>query len=399
MVGLYSRYGTAVLLCVFFSNVHAVSYTITTIADTTSTFTDFPDASAAINSSGTVAYKGETNSGDVNIYTSASGTPVITDQSYDSEPVIDDAGNVVIAMQNSSGVAGVFNGSTGSFIIDDSSSIYELFSEVAINSTGTVAFVGDFNGGGDSAISKTPPLVSIADSTGAFSEFGISDINDSGVVTYVADFDAGGQSSLYSSTSGTAIFSAIDITSAVINNSNTIAYTDTTLVESNTGGVLLSNGGTFSSFDQLAINNNNAIAVLGNVAGDAAIYVRSSSGNLDKVIDPTLDTLNGNILIGVSMGQQAINDSGQVVFWGVSVDISTSPFTVIEGIYLATPDFLLGDINSDGLINAADYLLLSQFVLGIKTPTAGELNAGDMNQDTLLNTADLVLHSQLVLGL
>ena len=61
---------------------------------------------------------------------------------------------------------------------------------------------------------------------------------------------------------------------------------------------------------------------------------------------------------------------------------------------------LPGDINFDGQVNIADYLLLTQFVLETgSTPTRAELNAGDMNQNGQLDAGDLVIHLRTVLGL
>ena len=61
---------------------------------------------------------------------------------------------------------------------------------------------------------------------------------------------------------------------------------------------------------------------------------------------------------------------------------------------------LPGDINFDGEVTAADYLLLTQFVLGTgSTPTTAELNAGDMNSNGQLDAGDLVLHLRTVMGL
>lgn len=61
---------------------------------------------------------------------------------------------------------------------------------------------------------------------------------------------------------------------------------------------------------------------------------------------------------------------------------------------------LPGDINFDSQVNSADYLLLTQFVLGIRsTPTSAELDAGDMNGNGRLDVGDLVIHSRTVMGL
>ena len=61
---------------------------------------------------------------------------------------------------------------------------------------------------------------------------------------------------------------------------------------------------------------------------------------------------------------------------------------------------LPGDINFDGQVNVADYLLLTQFVLEIgSAPTAAELTAGDMNLNGQLDAGDLVIHSRTVMGL
>ena len=378
------------------SQALALTYTITTIADTTSAFTDFPDAAATINNSGTVAYKAEVSSSNLNIYSSASGTPIITNQLYASEPVISDSGTVAIAMDDGAGVMGVYNGTLGSFIIDNTGSIYEDFSDVAINSSDTVAFVGEFNSGVDFAIAKTPPLSALADTTGTFSDFGDSGINDSGTVMYIARFDTGSTASLYSSASATPIFSTTNILTAAINNNETIAYTDTTAVYTNTAGTVLSSGGTFNSFARVAINNTDTLAVLGeDTSGNSAIHAYNGF-TLDKVID-TNDLLAPNsITVGFNMGRYAINDSGQIVFWATYVDLGT--FTSVEGIYLATPNVLLGDTNANGIVNSADYLLLTQFLLGLKTPTASQITAGDMNLDAVLTPSDLLLHLRTIMG-
>jgi len=61
-----------------------------------------------------------------------------------------------------------------------------------------------------------------------------------------------------------------------------------------------------------------------------------------------------------------------------------------------------GDINFDDQVNLADYLLLTQYVLGTRPAPAGsdpEINVGDMNLNSQLDTGDLVLLSRTIMGL
>lgn len=62
-------------------------------------------------------------------------------------------------------------------------------------------------------------------------------------------------------------------------------------------------------------------------------------------------------------------------------------------------DFIIPcDVNFDGQVDTADYLLLTRFVLGAGTPpTAPQINAGVLNRSGQLDTGDLVLHLNLVL--
>ena len=53
----------------------------------------------------------------------------------------------------------------------------------------------------------------------------------------------------------------------------------------------------------------------------------------------------------------------------------------------------------DGVINAADVLILTRMLTGDITPTAPEISAGDLNGISGLDVGDLVLLKQMVLGL
>jgi len=63
-------------------------------------------------------------------------------------------------------------------------------------------------------------------------------------------------------------------------------------------------------------------------------------------------------------------------------------------------DFILpGDINVDGQVDLADYLLMSRYLTGSKTPTANELNAADMNRNSRMDAGDAVIMMRKVLGM
>jgi RHS repeat-associated protein len=63
------------------------------------------------------------------------------------------------------------------------------------------------------------------------------------------------------------------------------------------------------------------------------------------------------------------------------------------------PTYMPGDINADGQVDVADYLLLTRFVLGYMTPSARESQSADMNHDGVLDAGDMVLLSRAVLSL
>ena len=84
---------------------------------------------------------------------------------------------------------------------------------------------------------------------------------------------------------------------------------------------------------------------------------------------------------GVSDGEEVAQDTDPQ-------DPDSLPFT-----------YMPGDINADGQVDVADYLLLTRFVLGYMTPSAAESQSADMNQDGVLNAGDMVLLSRAVLGI
>ena len=56
-----------------------------------------------------------------------------------------------------------------------------------------------------------------------------------------------------------------------------------------------------------------------------------------------------------------------------------------------------GDINSDGLLNIQDIVILINFILGEQEATEDQFELADMNNDNILNILDAILIIELIL--
>ena len=59
---------------------------------------------------------------------------------------------------------------------------------------------------------------------------------------------------------------------------------------------------------------------------------------------------------------------------------------------------MLGDINSDNILNVQDVVLLINFILGSLDPTDSEYYAADLNSDGILNVQDVVILINIILA-
>ena len=85
------------------------------------------------------------------------------------------------------------------------------------------------------------------------------------------------------------------------------------------------------------------------------------------------------------------DSDGDGVYDNVEISQGTDPNDPNSGAQL-------GDVNGDGQINVGDLVVLTRIVMGLHTPTPGEITRGDMNQDTQLNAADILLLQKLLLS-
>jgi len=161
----------------------------------------------------------------------------------------------------------------------------------------------------------------VADNTGDFSHFnfGKISINNNKKVAFRAFLDDGSQ----------AVVMADAITSALI--ADTSGVFDT-----------FHNGG----FDGVSINNNDIVAFWASSAGNGGIYTNAITGG-DKVI-AVGDTLGGDTVEALFMGDEALNDSGQIVFVATLKDQTGSEY---RAIYIANP---LTDSDDDGIPDEND---------------------------------------------
>jgi len=109
-------------------------------------------------------------------------------------------------------------------------------------------------------------------------------------------------------------------------------------------------------------------------AGDGLLttisYSNSNSGETELCISDTIvSDVNGNGLLS----------SGDCINYEIN-------------------DIVLGDINTDTVINVQDVVLLINFILGSIEPDANQYSAGDINEDGILNVQDVVILINLILS-
>jgi hypothetical protein len=69
-----------------------------------------------------------------------------------------------------------------------------------------------------------------------------------------------------------------------------------------------------------------------------------------------------------------------------------------QGVFTVQPEYILGDLTGDGLVNESDADLALQISINAVEPTSEQLAAGDVNGDNLINAADAVIIMQMAAG-
>lgn len=300
--------------------------TVTTIADNTSTFTDFSPRRPAMNSNGRVAFFAQTATGPGVFAGSGGGNPGVTTiantstpfpaqpnpfGSFGANPSIN-AGGVVAFTGASGPAAGVFTGTGGgpttvalSGAATTSGNVFGVGNYASINDGGTVAFRGTTGAGTDFHriwSNSSVPLATVFSPLGTsfangFGQ-GTPSINASGNVAFHAFLDSG-ETGIFRGNGGTP----------------------TTIVDSS---------GPFSGFGlDPSINALDQVAFIGLLdAGGYGIY--DGPNPVTNRIISIGDALFGSTVNALNIGGFGLNDLGQLAFFYNLADGR-------NGLALATP--------------------------------------------------------------
>jgi len=93
-----------------------------------------------------------------------------------------------------------------------------------------------------------------------------------------------------------------------------------------------------------------------------------------------------------------INQEGIISYANNEIDTAWM-LSVIYDLLSNDEDMLLGDVNSDGLINVLDVVSVINFILSINIPVGDQFVLSDINQDNVINVLDVVLIVNIILNI
>ena len=93
-----------------------------------------------------------------------------------------------------------------------------------------------------------------------------------------------------------------------------------------------------------------------------------------------------------------INQEGIISYANNEIDTAWM-LSVIYDLLSDNEDMLLGDVNSDGLINVLDVVNIINFILSINIPVGDQFVLSDINQDDVINVLDVVLIVNIILNI
>lgn len=122
----------------------------------------------------------------------------------------------------------------------------------------------------------------------------------------------------------------------------------------------------------------------------ARTYYESKSANLTyRSSDESVAVVDENgVVTGKSVGETQIYISGTVKFEVDGVEVEKN----IEGsAYIVVTEFLSGDVDNNGVVNAADALMTLKHAAKLVELSESEQMAADMNEDKMIDAADALM--------
>jgi len=312
----------------------------------------------AINNNGVVAFiEGTNSSTSAIVETGSGGTPtIIGDGTAAAQGVwINDSGQVAFSNNPSPGVTNAVRGSGGPLTvigadilglpaIDDSGNV--TFSNGTFGIVGGLTTFGIFSGNGGALTTVLPTANSnVAQYPNKFANFAVSHNGIIAYQQYPSSSASSGQQVITTQSGVHKVIATVatnpeaGISSLAVNNAGVVAIAGN--LDFDDSGIFLGDGKTltkaitsttsFSVMGPASINDLDQLAFQANFTNGAAfdgIYTGQDPVH-DKVIQ-TGDALGGSIVTALAFGNDALNNSGQVVFWAQLAN-GTS------GVYVATP--------------------------------------------------------------
>ena len=90
-----------------------------------------------------------------------------------------------------------------------------------------------------------------------------------------------------------------------------------------------------------------------------------------------------------------IDQEGTIAYANNEIDTEWMLSVIYD--LLDSENILLGDVNTDGVINILDIVTVINFVLSNDTPTENQFFASDLNSDQIINILDIVLLVNIIL--
>jgi hypothetical protein len=289
----------------------------------------------------------------------------IVDSAGPLDPVttatLNNSGTVAFHANRDAGGGGLFTGNGG-----PTTTITSLSVGGRINNQGAVVF-GDGNGHAI-FVGGGGPITTIADTSGPISgNLGVTSINDSGTVGFFGRLDDVVGEGIFTGSGGPTTTVALSgpqqsfalVQDVQVNNTGTVAFV-AVLHElgDSVSAILIGNPGSpmtvadsygpFHSFEPaMGLNNNGEVAFEADLDGGGSGIFTGPDPVADKVIQIG-DFLFGSSVSNLIFCKHGLNDEGDIVFF---YELANG----ISGIALARP--FAGDFNSDGTVDAADYVV------------------------------------------